>query len=117
MKKLVVLMMLVLGGLIVTNRTEAQVSVSININDQPDWAPVDYKNARYYYFPDIDIYYDVASHQFVYLKNRHWVRSAVLPAAYHRYDLYKVHKVAINEKNAYENHAHDKQQYTRFKGK
>lgn len=116
MKKVVVLMMLIMGGIMVTSRSEAQISINISIGDQPDWAPVGYDHTQYYYFPDMDMYYDVAVHQFVYLQNRHWVHSAVLPVAYRRYDLYKVHKVMINERNAYINHARDRQLYARFKG-
>lgn len=96
MKKLVMIMMLAGGSALMATRTEAQVSISVNIGDQPAWAPEGYDEAQYYYIPDMDVYYDVPVHQFVYLSNRRWVRSATLPAAYRGYDLYKVHKVAIN---------------------
>lgn len=117
MKKLVFIMMLAAGSIMMTNQANAQVNVNISIGNQPAWAPEDYDNAAYYYLPDLDVYYDVPAHQFVYLSGSRWVRSSALPAAYRNYDLYKVHKVAINEKNAYLHHDRDKKQYASFRGK
>ncbi len=117
MKKILFMTMFVFTGLLYANQTQAQVSVSINIGNQPAWAPVDDFSAQYYYLPDMDIYYDVPVHQFVYLHNGRWTRSSVLPAAYRHFDLYKVHKVAINRADAYKYHKQDKAQYARFRGK
>ncbi len=117
MKKLVFTMMLATAGIAMTNKAQAQVSVSINISNQPARAPEAYDDAAYYYMPDPDIYYDMPAHQFMYLSGSRWVRSASLPAAYRNYDLYKVHKVAINEKNAYLHHNRDKKRYASFRGK
>ena len=52
---------------------------SINIGTQPIWGPVGYDHVEYYYLPDIDAYYYVPQHQFVYLEGRQWRRSANLP--------------------------------------
>lgn len=109
--------MFVSASFFFTNNAKAQVNVSISIGNQPAWAPQGYDDAQYYYIPDMDIYYDVPAHQFVYLNNHRWMRSATLPAAYRRYDLYKVHKVSINQRNAYINHDRDKRQYAQFKGR
>ena len=117
MKKLVMMMMLAGGSAFMATRTEAQVSIRVNIGNQPAWAPQGYDEAQYYYIPDMDVYYDVPVHQFVYLSNRRWVRSATLPATYGGYDLYKVHKVAINQKDAYRNHDRDEKAYAQFRGK
>jgi len=117
MKRLIFIMLLIPAGLLFTNRSQAQISLSINIGNQPEWAPEGYDEAQYYYIPDMDVYYDVPAHQFLYMSNRRWVRTAVLPANYRRYDLYKVHKVAINDRNAYKNHDRDRQQYAQYRGK
>jgi len=117
MKQLIFIMILIPAGLLFTNRSQAQVSVSVNIGNQPAWAPEGYDDAQYYYIPDMDVYYDVPAHQFVYMNNRRWVRTAVLPANYRRYDLYKVHKVAINDRNAYRNYDRDRRQYAQYRGK
>jgi len=117
MKKLIFIMMFIPAGLLITNHLQAQVSVSVNIGNQPAWAPQGYDDAQYYYLPDLDMYYDVPAHQFIYLSNRRWVRTAVLPPAYRHYDLYKIHKVVVNEKNPYKYHDRDKQQYAQYRGK
>lgn len=45
---------------------KVHLSVGINIGSQPDWGPVGYDHADYYYMPDIDSYYDINAHQYVY---------------------------------------------------
>jgi len=117
MKRLVFIMMLGAAGLVLNNQLHAQVRVSINIGNQPAWAPQGYDDAQYYYLPDMDMYYDVPAHQFVYMNNRRWVRTAVLPPSYRRYDLYKIHKVAINDRNAYRYYDRDRKQYAQYRGK
>jgi len=116
MKRLIFIMLLIPAGLLFTNHTQAQLSVSINIGNQPSWAPEGYDDAQYYYIPDMDIYYDVPAHQFVYQNNRQWVRAAALPSSYRNFDLYRVHKVPINQKNAYRYHDRDRKQYAQYKG-
>ena len=45
--------------LLLAGSTQAQVSVRLNIGTPPQWGPVGYDNARYYYLPDIECYYDI----------------------------------------------------------
>ena len=55
----------------------------------PPWAPA-YENTgqvRYYYLPDIESYYDVFNHEFIYMDNGSWMFSSTLPAMYSWYDL------------------------------
>ncbi|OIV40227.1 hypothetical protein [Flavobacterium johnsoniae] len=75
----------------------AQVSVNINIGTPPNWGPQGYDDSRYYYLPDIDIYYDVAQSQYIYDNNGRWVRERRLPAKYRQYDLYSGYKVVLND--------------------
>jgi len=117
MRRLIFVSMFVAAGLLLTNRSQAQLSISVNLGSQPAWAPEGYDETPYYYIPDMDIYYDVPAHQFVYFSNRRWVRSAVLPPAYQRFDLYRVHKVAINQRDAYKYHDRDRRQYAQYRGK
>jgi len=117
MKRITFLIAFIAAGMLFTNRIHAQLSVSLNIGNQPAWAPEGYDEAQYYYIPDMDMYYDVPAHQFVYMNNRSWVRSSTLPSSYRKFDLYSVHKVPINQKDAYKNHDRDKRQYAQFKGK
>jgi len=55
----------------------------------PAWAPY-YDNAdmiRYYYFPDIECYYDVWNRDFIYLEDGSWMFGSTLPPIYSWFDL------------------------------
>ena len=75
---------------------DAQISVSVNIGTPPMWAPQGYVEARYYYLPDIDTYYDVHAERFIYLSRGRWVHVSTLPYAHRHYDLYNGYKVVLN---------------------
>ena len=113
MKKMLLGATLVLSSLAFTNKTEAQVRVGVNINigDQPAWRDPGYDYVEYYYLPDIQTYYYVPRHQFVYLTNGRWVFSASLPARYRGYDLYGGYKVVVNRPNAYRYYEQDRVRY------
>jgi hypothetical protein len=64
----------------------------------PEWAPP-YDNpagVQYYYMPDIECYYDVWHHEYVYMDNGSWVFSPVLPAIFAGYDLFHGHVVVLD---------------------
>ena len=113
MKKMLLGAALILTSLAFTNKTEAQVRVGININigDQPSWRAPGYDYVEYYYLPDIQSYYYVPRHQFVYLSNGRWIFSASLPARYRGYDLYGGYKVVINRPHAYRYYEEDRVRY------
>jgi len=56
----------------------------------PDWAPPydDVDLVRYYYIPDIEVFYDVWNQDFVYLEDGSWMFSPTLPPEYADFDLY-----------------------------
>lgn len=97
---------------------EAQVRVNLNVNigSQPVWGPVGYDYAEYYYLPDIECYYWVPRHQFVYLSGDRWVFSANLPPRYRSYDLYSGYKVVVNEPRAYLHFQEDRREYSHYRG-
>lgn len=76
---------------------QAQVSVNVNIGTPPNWGPVGYDSSRYYYLPDIDVYYDVNQSVFISDNNGKWVRAKRLPERYRQYDLYSGYKVVLND--------------------
>lgn len=76
---------------------QAQVSVNVNIGTPPSLGPQGYDDSRYYYLPDIDIYYDVVQSQYIYDNNGRWVRERRLPAKYRQYDLYGGYKVVLTD--------------------
>ncbi|MEI6349187.1 MAG: hypothetical protein WCP69_14660 [Bacteroidota bacterium] len=81
--------------LFITSATQAQVSVNVNIGTPPQWGPMGYNDARYYYLPDIEAYYDVPSAMFIYYDNGAWIRRPYLSARYRNYDLYSGYKVVL----------------------
>jgi hypothetical protein len=93
----------------------AQVKTDTNINLQPLWGPAGYTEADYYYLPDVECYYSVSSHQFIYLANGRWVYAAVLPVQFKNYDLYSGYKIVINSARPFLNFAQDKILYVKFK--
>ena len=95
---------------------QARVGININIHSQPDWGPRGYDYAEYYYLPDIECYYHVPRHQFVYIDGGNWVFSANLPRAYRHYDLYRGYKVVINEPRAYRYYNTHKVKYRGYNG-
>lgn len=68
--------------------------------ENPQWAPDYYPGVRYYYIPDIEVYYDLSLREFVYLSNGRWMYSRVLPLVYSYYDLYSGFVVVLN-RNVY----------------
>jgi hypothetical protein len=97
-------------------QSKAQVSVSVNIGAQPQWAPAGYASADYYYLPDIECYYYVPQRQFVYLNGPNWVFSYNLPARCRDYDLYSGYKVVCNGPRPYTHFYNDRVVYARYRG-
>ncbi|MFA6245474.1 MAG: hypothetical protein WC615_00950 [Mucilaginibacter sp.] len=95
----------------------AQVSLSINIGSQPEWGPTGYDHADYYYMPDIDTYYDVPAHQYVYLENNSWVRRASLPPRYSNYNIYNGYKVVVNEPRPWVHATTYRTKYAGYRGR
>ena len=83
--------------LFLSNALKSQVAVNVNIGSPPPWGPLGYSEARYYYLPDVEAYYDVQSSMFIYLGNGVWVRNAYLPGRYRNYNLYDGYKVVITD--------------------
>jgi hypothetical protein len=94
----------------------AQISLSINIGSQPDWGPTGYDHADYYYMPDIDSYYDVNAHQYVYLNNNVWVHTSALPPRYSNYNVYNGYKVVVNERTPWVHNDVYRTKYSSYKG-
>jgi hypothetical protein len=64
--------------------------------DNPQWAPPYYSGARYYYFPDIECYYDLYSREFIYLDHAQWIYSRDIPYMYRDFDLNNCFVVVVN---------------------
>lgn len=95
---------LTLGLFLTTIATtaEAQVSVSVNINaPAPGWIAAPVPDARFYYLPDIQVYYDRPAAQFIYMSGGGWIRARHLPVAYRDYDLYHGRTVCLSDYRGY----------------
>jgi hypothetical protein len=117
MKRLIFAAVLFIGCLFF-KPADAQVHVSlgVNIGNQPEWGPVGYDHADYYYMPDIGVYYDVPAHQYVYLNNNVWVRRTYLPAQYRDYDIYHGYKVVLNQPRPWVHDADVRARYAQYRG-
>src|ERR1700761_2904279 len=117
--KRIILVAALLVGCFTFKSADAQlhISLGLNIGSQPDWGPTGYDHAEYYYMPDIDAYYDVPNHMYVYFDGKHWRHMANLPPAYANYDLYHGYKVVVNEPSPWKHHAEIRAKYAGFKGR
>jgi|GEM_PF-5908636 len=101
-----------------SSASEEKVTVSAanaNIGHQPEWGPTGYAYVEYYYLPDIETYYSVATHKYIYFSNFHWTFSA-LPPKYREVDLYNCYKVVINEPKPYLKFNEHKEIFKQHKG-
>lgn len=73
-------------------------ATSGNTYARPDWALAYEPGVRYYYFPDIETYYDVTTGNFVYFNHGQWLYSSNLPPAYRGYDLYNGYRVVLDRR-------------------
>jgi hypothetical protein len=92
----------------------AQVSVNVNINTLPDWAPAQYvPETRYYYIPELEVYYDIPSKMYIYPHKKGWVRNKKLPKHYAKHNLNKCYKVSLYDigPNPYAYHNSHKVKY------
>jgi len=108
-KLLVLAMILAIAG-----SAQGQLSVNVNIGTRPAWGPRGYDNARYYYLPDVEAYYDMNTAMFIYISGNTWIRRSYLPARYHDYNLYRGRKVVMNNyhgNSPYYNHKVYKAKY------
>lgn len=101
----------------VVGQAHAQVHVSVNVNvdAQPAWGPTGYERADYYYLPEIETYYNVPQHRFVYLDGGRWIVAASLPSRCSGYDLYGGYKVVINEPRPWLRHDVYRTRYVQYR--
>lgn len=115
MKKLIIAAF-IFAGLAAANTATAQLSININIGNQPAWGPVGYDYARYYYLPEINAYYDVNAGRFMYPDRGRWITARHLPPSYGRINLYNTYKVVVNRNYApYRDNRMDVAKYGRYK--
>jgi len=102
-------MMLLLAGSV-----QGQLSVRVNIGTPPAWGPAGYNDARYYYLPDVESYYDVRNSMFIYYSGNRWIHSKYLPGRYRNYDLYGGYKVVMNDYRGERPYDHFREYRTKY---
>lgn len=116
MKKLLLAFILVTGFMLQKSQAQIRIGLSVNINSQPDWGPSGYDYAQFYYFPDIDVYYDVVNREFVYFDDGQWIYSYELPSFCADFDLYNAYKVVVNETRPYLRADFFRREYAHYRG-
>jgi hypothetical protein len=94
-----VVLFLCLFGINEENARSQKIEIRIQVVP-PLWAP-HYENidlVHYYYLPDIECYYDVWHHEFIYLEDGEWMFSTVLPPYYSWYDLDNAFVVVLDNR-------------------
>ena len=81
--------------LLLAGSVQGQISINVHLGTPPQWGPAGHSEARYYYLPDVESYYDVQASRFIYFNGRTWVHRASLPGRYRNYDLYNGYKVVM----------------------
>ncbi len=101
----------------------AQVRICVwcasNLSEQPSWGPAGYDYVYYYYMPEIEVYYYVPDHQFIYKAEGAWIISNTLPLRYAVFNFYKAYKVVMNAGGIepYLDHNVNKVEYASYKSK
>jgi hypothetical protein len=116
MKK-ICLITLLLFTCLASERATAQLRVGLNVNlgIQPQWGPEGYNHASYYYIPDIDVFYNVSTEQYIYEEDGRWIFARSLPNRYDNYDLYNGYKVVVNSRTPYRRANIYREKYARYK--
>ncbi|MFT4202731.1 MAG: hypothetical protein QM610_02350 [Chitinophagaceae bacterium] len=80
----------------------AQVSVQLNIGGilsaAISSAPVVADAGNYYYYDDINCYYDVANSQYIYPENGAWYYSNTVPVIYRNYNFRNARHIAMDRR-------------------
>ena len=113
-KQIILIAFLIASGFGYAN---AQVRLSVNIGVQPVWGPVGYDHADYYYFPDIDAYYDIAHARYVYFEGGRWIMRPSLPPRFGNFDVYHSYKAVINEPRPWMHPDQYRTQYASYRGR
>jgi hypothetical protein len=116
-KAILVVLGLVSTFFLETAIAQVRTGLKSNIGVQPQWGPAGYDDhVKYYYLPDIDVFYRVSKREYIYQERGRWKFAKSLPFQFHDFDLYRAYKGVINEKKPYKNAQMYRIKYASFKG-
>jgi hypothetical protein len=102
----------IITALLLSSAVYSQVRVNVNIGSHPVWGPPGNSYVENYYLPDIEVYYNVPLHRFYYFDGGRWIWRSSLPFRYRDYDLYRAHKIVINDHQPWRNHVVYRDRYS-----
>lgn len=97
---------LAIASIVIVSSAKAQVSIGVSIGAPapvvvapaaPVWVPAG-GPSPYYYFPDINCYYDMGVGQYIYMENNAWIYSRVIPPRFARYDFRRGRIMPMNRR-------------------
>ncbi|OOQ58984.1 hypothetical protein [Mucilaginibacter pedocola] len=103
-------------ALLAASVTQSKAQISVNVNIGTWTPPVEYTDVQYVYLPDIESYYYVPQHQYVYMDGGSWVFRNAPPQRYAGYNINNGYKVIVNRPRAYQYFSRDKVRYARYRG-
>lgn len=82
---------------------------------------INHTKTRYYFYPNLDAYYDIEKSVFLYKVNEIWIEKKTIPANYRGYSLYNNYKVEITDffdEKPFENLKENQEKFPKdFKGR
>jgi hypothetical protein len=103
-------------AIVFASTMQAQISVNVNIGTRPAWGPVVAPEVRYYYLPDVEVYYDIPSSMYIFFDGGRWIHRRQLPARYRNYDLHRGRKIVVDDYRGDSPYTHCKYQYKHDNG-
>ena len=95
MKKIVITFTLLF--ILVTSSSDAQNS-SVNISTSTGNSILKIvPTVKFYFFPNLDAYFNVETKQYLYKINGAWILNSVMPTVYRGYSIYNNYKVEITD--------------------
>jgi len=97
MKKVIFLILALLGATIFTLESCGPVVISSRLGTPPPpwFYPNRVETLRYVYFPDYSIYYDLSLRNYSYFENGIWITANILPPRFHSINLRRSKQVRI----------------------
>jgi hypothetical protein len=96
MKKLSYILLGVLCAL--SNPAKSQVIMDTNaVSTLTETITEEFTVTRYYFYPNLDAYYDRKISKFIYKVNGEWIQKETIPNNYRGYSLFNNYKVELND--------------------
>ena len=114
MKKKILLIVIVVSGILIqSSPAQVRVNLNVNIGQRPAWGLPGNYTGDFYYFPEIDVYYHMPQRRFVYQDRGRWIYVHELPQTYRGFDLYRGHKIVINDPDPFRRPNYYRERYGR----